>query len=214
MYDLASRHGEYFCMTALMLAVAVGLSAPSLIKDIGPNDYPTWAVKKNASAASVVRVVIDPQGKPIECTTLSEIGDPQLARAVCGIVTQKRYRPAMLRNGQNVRAILDTLITFFIPDTDEGKKIGALRQVPDAELTVNRLPKNEQADVSVILAFDTEGRVTDCAPSENEKLLSLANLACDQRALFDNALQRDQSGQLIAYVTRKKIRFIPSTPSR
>jgi hypothetical protein len=201
-------------MTALMLAVAAGLSAPTLVKNIGPGDYPTWAIKKNASAASVVRVAIDPQGKPTECTALNQVGDLQLAGVVCGIVTRKSYRPAMLRDGRKVHAILDTLITFFIPDTDEGRKIGALRQIPDAELTVNQLPGKEQADVTVVLAVDTEGKVTDCAPSENEKLLSLANIACDQRALFDNALQRDQTGQPIAYVTRKKIRFSSSTASK
>jgi hypothetical protein len=198
--------------TTILLTAASGLSAPSIISILDPDDYPTWAVAKGVSAASYIRWVVDPQGKTVQCTILSEIGDPQLAKSVCRILSRKHSRSPTLREGQKVHAFLDTMIAFYLPDTEDGRKIGALRQSPDAELTVNQVPNNKPADVSVILAFDQSGRVTDCAPSEGEKLVALANVACGQRALFDHAIQKDMSGQPVAYVTRKRVRFTISSP--
>jgi hypothetical protein len=177
-------------------------------------DYPSWAVSKGVSAASVVHVVVDPQGKSVECTALREIGNPQLAKEICPLIRRKDYQPPTLRDGQRVYAVLDTMIRLYLPDTKQGQQIMGLRQSPDAEIVVNKLPNNTASDVSIILAYDSAGRVTDCVPSEHESEIPLANVACGQRALFDNVIQKDLAGQPVAYVTRKRVRFNVSPQSK
>ena len=83
----------------------------------------------------------------------------------------------------------------------------ALRNTPDAELSVNKLASGTTADVSVNLAFDPAGKIADCTPAEHEKEVALAEVACSQRTLFDNTIQKDLTGRPVAYVTRKRVRF-------
>jgi hypothetical protein len=194
-------------LTIIIAAVATGLAVPSPARVFGNEDYPTWAMTNAASAASVIHLVVDPNGKVAQCTSVREFGDHRLAKEVCLILSRKRFHSPALRDGQKVYAFLDTMIRLFLPDTDEGRTIMALRTTPDAELSVNKLPSGNTAQVGVDLAYDAAGKITDCAPSEHEKEVGLANIACGQRAMFDNAPQKDTMGQPVAYVTQKRFRF-------
>ena len=197
-------------MVSIILAAATGLSAPSPANSFSNNDYPAWALARDASVAAVISLVVDPQGKAVQCINLREIGDPRLAKEVCRILSRKRVQPPTLRDGQKVHAFLETMIRLFLPDTDKGRQIMVLHSPPDAELSVNQLPNGESAEVGIILAYDSAGKITDCAPSETEKQVALANVACSQKVMFDNAIKNDISGQSVAYVTRKRVLFAVS----
>jgi hypothetical protein len=152
-------------------------------------------------------LVVDANGKPVQCTNKTNVGNERLAKDICGILSRKRFKPATLRDGQKVYAILDTFLTMFLPDTDEGRKIMSLRMAPDAELQVTKLPDGSSPEISIILAYDASGKITDCGPANREKDLKMADVACSQRILFDHTIQKDPSGQPVAYVTQKRIRF-------
>lgn len=184
-----------------------GLTAPSPSLAFLIDDYPSWALQKEASAASVMRVVVEPNGKVSECTTLHEFGNSRLAKEICGILKRKRLKPARLRDGQQVHAVLETFISLYMPDTDGARDIMNLQMAPDAELTVAGLPNASAQEVRIVLAYDTDGKITDCAPSKAEKNIQLADVACRQRSLFDNAVQKAPSGRPITYVTTKRIKF-------
>lgn len=195
---------------AIIVAAATGLSVPSLAGSISPDDYPDWAIAEGASAASTLRLSIDPAGRITKCANLIEAGDSRLARNFCRILSKRRLEAPTLRDGQKVHAFLDTTIKLFLPDTVEGRRIWDLMDPPDVELTVSGLAGVALADVAILLAYDAAGKITDCAPAEDEKRMHLVTVACQQRVLFDNVIQRDADGRPVAYVTRKGIRFVAS----
>lgn len=194
-------------LTAAFLAAAAGISVPSPVEALTHRDYPAWAVAKNASAASIISVTIGPTGKIAACTKVQEMGNRTLARQACGILARKRLRPPTLRSGEKVYAFVDSMVQFYLPDTPEGRRIMALQTPPDAEISVGKLPDGEKPDVILFLAFDSAGRVTDCAPADAKKGRRLAEIACGHRGMFDNVVKNDLSGQPVSYVTRKKVRF-------
>lgn len=194
-------------LTMIIAAAATGLSVPWPAKIFSHGDYPDWALARDVSAASIMRLVVAPDGKVARCVSVREFGDQQLAKEVCRILGRKRFAPPTLRDGRKVHAFLDTMLSLILPHTSEGRKIMALRMPPDAELSVNKLPSRNAAEVRVFLAYDPAGKITDCAPAEGEKDLALANLACGQRALFDNAIRNDLTGRPVAYVTQKRFGF-------
>ena len=200
----------------LMAVVAAGggLSIPSPNSTFKISDYPEWAVRQSASAGSVLHLAVDPDGKPIGCTNKVLVGNEDLAKEICRLISRKRLKPETLRDGQKVYAFFDTLITLLLPDTKEGRKIMGLRMNPDAQLLVSRLPEDNEAEVGILLAYDTSGKVTDCEPSATEKNIKLAGVACGQKALFDNSIQKDGSGQAVNYITQKRIKFTVQPPAK
>jgi len=195
-------------------AVASGLSIPSPTSVFKNGDYPEWAIRENASAGSVFHLAVDPDGKPIECTNKVLVGNEKLAKEICRIISRKRLRPATLRDGQKAYAFFDTFVTLFLPDSKEGEKIMGLRMTPDAQLSVNKLPDGNETQVSILLAYDASGNVIDCAPSDTEENIKLAGVACGQRKLFDNSIQKDGSGQAVSYVTQRRIKFTVQSPAK
>jgi hypothetical protein len=161
---------------------------------------------KDASTATLIHLAIKPDGKVAQCISVPKFGDPELAKDVCRILSRKRFHSPTLRDGRKVHAFVDTMIRLFLPDTKEGRTIEGLRDPPDAELTVVALPHGNLADVSVNLAYDSAGKITDCAPAGGKEV-ALSKVACDQSALFDNTPQNDMKGQPVAYVTQKRFRF-------
>lgn len=194
-------------LTVAILAATAGLSVPSPSSALSVHDYPQWALRAGASAGSTDRVMVEPTGKVAQCIHIGEVGDPGLAKEVCRILKRKTLSAPTLRDGQKVHAFLQFTTNLTLPDTAEGRRIDAMRSPPDAELPVNVLPNGSSTDVMIFLAFDAAGNVTDCAAADFERNNSLAAVACEQRAMFNNAVQKDPSGQPVAYVTRKKVRF-------
>ena len=196
-----------------MLIIAFGATAAAILVPFpadafGPRDYPKWALAKNISAASTNRLTISPAGRIEECTNLHIEGDPVLANDVCRMLTRKKLPSPTLRDGRKVYAFVESHIWFTLPETAEGRRIESLRPAPDAEISVQAIPAGLSPDIAIHLAFDADGKVTDCAPATSEADLALTDIACGQRALFDNVIRKDPAGQPVAYVTRKRIRFV------
>lgn len=204
---------------------AAALQFPSMQGIVGPNDYPSWATKAEASAAAYIRLVLDPSGKPAECRTIKTIGDGRLGTQICDIVRTKRIAPATLRDGTPVYSVIETSIDMFLPDTVQGAVMmkEQLTAAPDAELQVSRLPDGSpRAVVRVIVAFDATGKAVDCEPAgpgTQGAIQVLAHLACEQRDMFDGAVFKTRDGQAVPHVEARRIAFSTSsqqaaTPAR
>jgi hypothetical protein len=192
---------------AIAAAAATGLAVPYPASSLSHSDYPTWALARNASATSFVDITIDPEGRVAECKSIRNFGDARLAGEICDILKRKRFKPPKLADGWKVHAFFETAIRFFLPDTAEGRKVMVISRGPDAELSVNHLPTGTWTAVSISLAYDQAGRIIACERSAFEKQKTLADVACSQRAMFDNSVRRDATGQPVPYVTSKTIRF-------
>ena len=191
---------------AITAAIAAGLSEPAITSLFAPSDYPDWAMKRGASAASIVEVGVDPQGKVIACRNVRNFGDDVLAKEFCRILKRKRLKPAPDRDGRVLHFYYETLIRMYLPDTRKGQDVMRIQESPDAELAVNQLPKGTSADVKISLVYDQSGKITDCEPL-NGTDRTLAAIACSQRSLFEGAIRNDAAGHPVPYLTWKNVRF-------
>jgi len=202
-------------MLAMFLMVAA--AAPDRLRPLlTAEDYPSWAVASEVSAAALVDVLIDPQGKVVRCETVTTYGPAKLAREVCQAISRKRLSPTRTAEGQPIHVALRTLMRFYLPETSDGKRVRALQQPSDVLLTVTSLPSGaKSARVSVDLLVDESGGVISCEPLIAGSEATLAAAACKARGQLGISKMVDNEGKAIRYMTTRKIEFSvePQTPS-
>lgn len=193
-------------MSVLMMLAAV-LSPPDY-SIITYTDYPGWALRQNKSAAALIDIIVNPNGKPLKCDVVSSSGDQELAQDICKVFLRKKYRPARLRTGEAAFAFDTTLLRFFVPGNPIGDQIANSTQSPSLTLHANRLPDGaEFADVTIVLAADEAGHVTDCVGSPNEKKQSLVAAVCRNPDALRREARSGPDGRPIKYVTTVKVRL-------
>ena len=147
----------------------------------------------------------------IDCATMETIGDKRLALEICPILRRKHFSVGTLSDGTAVYAVANDMLRFIIPNSPQGAAVKASSAVPDLELTVSRLPNGQEAHATIVLAIDPSGIVTDCdgfGPKPNPALIKVA---CNQRSVFNGAIEYDGGGKPIPYVTIRKIEFRTAT---
>jgi TonB family protein len=88
----------------------------SLISYVSDKDYPPEALAKGEQGTSVIRLTIEPDGKPSACGVVSSSGSRTLDLYTCAIFVRRvQYDPAIDANGQPVRSVLFTRLTWRIP---------------------------------------------------------------------------------------------------
>jgi TonB family protein len=79
------------------------------------NDYPIGALKEDASGKAVVRLIVDEEGRPSDCTLLKSSGNKFLDAASCSkLVKRARFEPALDIQGRPMRSISITAINWFL----------------------------------------------------------------------------------------------------
>jgi hypothetical protein len=142
----------------------------------------------------------------IRCEIETVYGSKRLASEMCKILSRRRVQGARDANGDNVHGVVRTLLSFFLPDTPKGAKIAGLEQVPDAVMTVTRLPAGEaKAEAEVALTIDEAGRITDCGPASVEVRDDLAKAVCSSRDQLGPEKIVDLDGNPVRYVTTRKV---------
>lgn len=193
-------------MLAVILSAAA-LTAPALSSSIG--DYPQDAVKAEVSAAALVRVVVNPNGKAVSCETLQRFGDEKLSLRMCPIILRGRHKPAHLRDGTTTWGQVTMLYRLFIPGTAQGAKMAALQEAPVGPLKIDHLPGGAAtAEVKIVLALDAHGQVSDCGPGHEEKQTSLVSALCASPAALTRKPLVAPSGEAVAYVTDLRLALL------
>jgi TonB family protein len=84
----------------------------SLVSD---NDYPAEALKKKEQGTVVVRLTVEPDGKPTECGLVSSSGSRSLDLQTCNIFLRRaQFDPAIAADGRPVRSVFFTRLTWQI----------------------------------------------------------------------------------------------------
>jgi TonB family protein len=196
-------------MLAAILTAA--LSVPVLSISIG--DYPEDALSAEVSAAALVRVVVDPTGKALSCEALQSFGNQRLAREICPILRRRRHEAAHLRDGTKSWGQITALYRLFIPGTEQGAKMQALREAPTGSLQINHLPGGAaKANVKIVIAVDASGQVLDCGADHDEKQTQLVEALCASPAALARKPLLTPTSEAVTYVTDLQIELL-ATPA-
>jgi hypothetical protein len=190
-----------------LVLAAAALSPPGI--NPATIDFPGTALREDQSAAALVAISMDQHGRVISCETRAVEGDPATANQLCAVAAKRRQIPARWTDGTPADGQIVTLLKLTVPNTREGNRIADLRQAPDLEWTVNRLPNEAwNAQITVALAVDSTGRVTDCGAGRGETLAKLISAVCADTSRFGTFPVQTIAGKPIPYVTQRIVRLV------
>ncbi len=79
---------------------------PGLVRGIAHRNYPSAIQHRWPRGGMVfVRLLIEPNGRPSECSVIRSFGDAEADRWTCKLVTERgRFRPAVNERGERLAA--------------------------------------------------------------------------------------------------------------
>jgi len=197
----------------LIMLAAAALQLPAYGQLLAPEDYPAAAQTHELSAAAVVDLLIDPQGRVIGCDTRSTAGDAGLGEQICGITLNRRVAPARLRDGTPSYGAVHTALKLFLTGTKQGDFIHNLQHSPALELSVKHLPDGAaRMEGALLLAVDAQGVVTDCEPLAKAGKPSLPPALCKYDGLSPQPVEHGKDGVAVGYITNLQIALIAPAP--
>jgi hypothetical protein len=197
-------------MPALALIAAASLAAAQWTSPVvADEDYPATALLKYQSAATMLDVVIDPQGKVVKCTQSGAVGDEQLASQMCAIAKRKTATPARDARGKPAFGFRRDFASLSLPGSYQADKIANIGPAPDIDIEVASFPKGSQSPVLVNLtvAVDQTGKTSGCEYRQAGTVAAFAKVACEQVRQMEFDKLTDGGGAPIAYVRPVSVRF-------
>ncbi len=89
-------------------------NATTIYREI-EDSYPSKAVRQKVSALVSVRVIVDAEGLPLDCSLQNDMSMDIFAKGVCGILLRKgRFSPALDAEGNPLSRYWATSITYGI----------------------------------------------------------------------------------------------------
>ena len=196
-------------MPVLALIAASALVAAHWDKPVvGQDDYPQTALLKEKSAATVLEILTDPEGKVVKCTHSGAVGDKDLATEMCEIAKRKTATPARDADGRSAYGYSRTFASLSLPGTSQGDEIGGVGPTPDIDFSVASIPAGVSTPVlvSLTIAVDKGGKATKCEVSSNSNA-AFGAAACQQIEAIGFDKLTDASGNAISYVRPMTVRF-------
>lgn len=205
-------------IVSLLAASLLAAPEPIPARQPKPQDYPAEYLRKNASAAAILELVIDEKGKAESCRLLGVVGDKAFAGSFCALMRQSAWRPAMDTDGQASVGVLRTLYRMYIPGTAQGDAVKAVKEAPDIELQLSGTPGGAALplDVKVAMLADGAGKFTACEPKPGTTApADVQKIACEQ-ALKANIPPpvREKGASIPHFVTELKVRFVQASAAR
>jgi len=173
------------------------------------NDYPTKAFEREWQGTTNFDVVVDPQGRSVDCKIAKSSGHEMLDRQACWVAMKRaRFTPAIGADGQRAYGVYRSQVVWARPD-----RSGMQRNLgPDLEISVNQLPPGATEAAAVKLAYlvDATGSPSACTalPDSAAQPKPLIDLAC--QALFQQ-LPREAvtaRGSIVAAVKTAAVKVI------
>lgn len=83
---------------------------------ISADDYPIESIRREEQGKSLVRWVVDPDGRVRRCGTVSSSGFPRLDAAACAaIIRNARYAPARDASGRAIATTAQRRVVWLLP---------------------------------------------------------------------------------------------------
>ncbi|KRA83574.1 energy transducer TonB [Altererythrobacter sp. Root672] len=180
--------------------------------------YPTWAVRDGKSAATLIDLIVETDGKVRSCSVVSFIGDERLAQQECNAAMRLRLTPAKGVDGTPMPGRFRTFVTRWLVGGDkQSSEVKVARRTPDLTLKVDTpsLQITEPLSLGLALEIDSEGAVKRCEgiPASNPVDSSVVEWTCGHASKLTGPVLADKTGAPVAYVMNLSVRLEPSTPS-
>jgi TonB family protein len=172
------------------------------------DDYPQKAFDREWRGVATIAVLVDPSGRPAECTIVQSTGHGLLDRQTCFVAMKRvRFTPAHGPDGNPAYGLYRSQVTWTRPDQDAIQRDPG----PDIELTANELPAGTQQPAAVKLAYfvDSTGAPSACTPLPDslKQPDALVRAACEQ--LFSRLPRTPATarGAAVAVVKTAAVKF-------
>lgn len=186
-------------------------SIPNLAASIEDDDYPSWAIQKNVSAAAYLHIEMANDGRIRLCDVRKIVGDERLGREICSILKRKRHAPPTGAEGHKTAAVFDTSLSLFLPDTKMGSLVGGTRleNPPDIEMTVKSLPSGmSSTQMKLVISYDASGRFSACRPQKTDVVLAISNIACQEASKLPSPTPATDQLKASPLVTLVSVKFV------
>src|SRR5690349_6392154 len=144
------------------------------------DDYPTKAFEREWQGVTSFDVIVDPDGRAVDCKISKSSGYEMLDRQACFVAMKRaRFTPASGISGQRTFGVYRSQVVWARPDRDGASLQRDLG--PDVEVTVNQLPASLRGPLAVKLAYyvDAQGNPSACT--------ALSASSADPAAIVDVA---------------------------
>ena len=172
-------------------------------------DVPMEIVPEGPNWTVGFRVIVDPNGKPLDCLVMRSSRIPELDRYACKLVTHRaRFIPAKDLSGVPAFGVYESNLAFWVGEKGPPPKAD---YVGDLDLVASSLPPGTQSPVTVRINFavDAEGRPSSCAEEKTAKIApaELVKLACERLQEIKFAPVKDNRGIAVPSVQDAQVRF-------
>ena len=168
---------------SLLMSAVIATTPATPLPWFDLNDYPTKAFAREWQGTTNFDVIVDTQGRAIDCRITKSSGHEILDRQACWVAIKRaRFTPASGADGLRTIGVYRSQVVWSRPD-----RAGVQRDLgPDLEISVNQLPPGSNGQAAVKLAYfvDTQGTPSACTPLPDSarQPKQLVDLAC--QALF------------------------------
>lgn len=168
-------------LASLLAATVIAASPATPLPWYRFDDYPMKAFEEQWKGAATFEVIVDPQGRPTDCSIIHSSGYPQLDRETCFIAMHRaRFSPARGPDGAAVYGAYRSMVKWHRPDQDSLQ----VEPGPDLEVSLKPLPPGTHHPAAVKLAYfvDSAGQASSCTilPESKAQPAALQTAACDQ----------------------------------
>lgn len=202
-------------MTVAAIAAASGMAAPQLPRRpvIRFTDYPGAAVARGEQGAAVLRLLIDPNGKPRACE-VDEIIGTDFSSIFCAHLMRARFTPARDGQGQPSYGVWRGALSFFLPDHSSEIRY-PVEGPPDlgVRLTAEQAHAEMPSQLEFIVRIGITGGIEECEPKTEADVAAWPAL-CDElkRSAWRDQVRYDGRGDALSYVRRIKVALLSPTP--
>ena len=164
--------------------VAAGPATPLPWFTLG--DYPMKAFEREWQGVATFGVLVDPSGRPANCSIIRSSGYEALDRETCFVAMKRaRFTPAHGPDGRAAYGLFRSQVVWARPDRPAVQRDPG----PDLEVSVSELPAGTQLPAAVKVAYfvDASGSPSSCTvlPESARQPAQLVEAACKQ--LFGQA---------------------------
>lgn len=168
-------------LASLLVNAVVAASPATPLPWYRFGDYPMKAFEEQWKGAATFELLVDPQGRPANCTIIQSTGYKTLDQETCFIAMHRaRFSPARGPDGSLAYGSYRSMVKWHRPDQDSLQ----VEPGPDLEVTVSALPEGTKKPAAVKVAYfvDARGQASHCTvlPESKAQPSSLAEAACKQ----------------------------------
>lgn len=143
------------------------------------DDYPVWAFQRRQEGVTAFELLVDPRGRPVNCTIIQSSSSSALDRQACNVAMRKaRFAAAIDSNGAPVYGTYRSKVTWAL----DPQNWAQLEAGPDLEINLSRLPAGtvQPIDVKFAYVIASNGQPDGCSAVGPSHARELEALGCQQ----------------------------------